>query len=172
MKFLLSMWSIFSVSCFADTKLADETGEILSPENEPYYNLLVGVSPFTGILGFEYQQENHAIGLGLPDRITYRYYFKPYQDTKFWGVYLGGHSLNSSDTNKTYSLHGVNYNEVERSYIGAGIGYRWQWPSAWNVNASIAIEYFDDKYSNAATLENDTDSGIFLFPGINIGYKF
>jgi len=174
MRFVINVSCLFvmSTSCFAQELDAVTTENILSNENDPYFNVTIGISPFTGVLGFEAQKKNHSVSIGLPDRISYRYYSNPYQDTKFWGLYLGGYSLSESDTNKKYSLNGVNYSDVERSYIGVGAGYRWQWPSGWNVSASIAIEYFDEKYSDATSTLSDTDSGLFPFPGINVGFKF
>lgn len=174
MKFIIkaSCLLLLTTSCFANSSAITEAENILSDKAEPYYNLVLGVSPFLGILGFEYQSRNNAYGIGFPGRLSYRYYFKPYQDTKFWGMYLGRYSSNGTDNNKTYSHEGVNYSNVERAYIGAGIGYRWQWPSGWNTSVSIAIEYSDDDYSNPATGQIANDTGAYPFPGLNVGYKF
>ena len=174
MKVIFSVLSllIISMTCSAEDIKTAAPENYLSVENEPYFNVLFGLSPFSGILGFEYQERNNAYGIGLPGRISYRYYFKPYQDTKFWGVYLGKYSLDGGESNKTYSFKGVNYSNVDRTYIGAGVGYRWQWPSGWNTSVSIALEYSDDDYSNPATGQFAADSGVFPFPGINAGYKF
>ena len=161
---------LLTTPCIANSSSVTQNENIISDEVDPYFNVVLGISPFLGILGFEYQSGNHAYGIGLPGRVSYRYYYKPYQDTKFWGMYLGRYS-NTSD-NKTYSHEGVNYSHVERAYIGAGIGYRWQWPSGWNTSVSIALEYSDDDYSNPASGETATDTGFIPFPGINVGYKF
>lgn len=168
---VLSLW-IVSMTCSAEDIKTAQPGNGLSVENEPYFNVLFGLSPFSGLLGLEYQKGNDAFGFGLPGRVSYRYYFKPYEDTKFWGVYLGKYSLDGGESNKTYSFEGVNYSNVDRAYVGAGVGYRWQWPSGWNTSVSIAIEYSDDDYSNPATGQFATDSGLYPFPGINAGYKF
>jgi len=71
--------------------------------------VLFGFSPFVGVLGFEYQENHHSFGIGLPGNISYRYFFKPYQDTKFMGVYAGGYSV--QDVNRSYK--GVNYSDVD-----------------------------------------------------------
>ena len=163
---------VLTIPCFANSNSVTENESIISDEVDPYYNFIVGVSPFLGLLGFEYQSENNAYGIGLPGRISYRYYYEPYRDTKFWGMYLGRYSLDGTNNNKTYSHEGVNYSNVDRSYLGAGIGYRWQWPSGWNTSVSIALEYSDDDYSNPATGQTAMDTGIMPFPGINVGYKF
>lgn len=162
---------LLTAPCFANGSAISETKNILSDEADPYYNLVFGISPFLGILGFEYQSGNNAYGIGFPGRLSYRYYFKPYQDTKFWGMYLGRYSLNGTD-NKSYSHEGINYSGVERTYIGAGLGYRWQWPSGWNTSLSIALEYSNDDYSNPATGQTENDTRIYPFPGLNVGYKF
>ena len=158
--------------CFANSSDITENVNILSDEVDPYFNIILGVSPFLGFLGFEYQSGNNAYGVGLPGHLSYRYYYKPYQDTKFWGMYLGSYSLDGSDNNKTYSHEGINYSNVDHSYVGVGIGYRWQWSSGWNTSASIALEYSDEDYSNPATGQTATDTGVIPFPGLNIGYKF
>lgn len=175
MKFRSSIILLFilSTSCFATSKTIDQTENIINQDNEPYFNIIFGFSPFVGLLGFEYQKGNNAYGIGLPGRISYRYYYKPYQDSKFWGMYLGSFSPDCSNTSKqTCYLDGIDYSHVKRSYIGAGIGYRWQWPSGWNASASIALEYYDKDYFNPATSQEVTDSDLILFPGLNIGYKF
>jgi len=170
MKLLLSACClcIFSTPCLAENELTAQTENILSPDNEPYFNFVFGFSPFDGILGLEYQKNNHSFGIGLPGRYSYRYYIKPYQDTKFWGVYLGGYS--SDNINKT--LDGNEFTKVKYAYVGAGLGYRWQWPSGWNVSASIALEYLDREYSNPDNPLIATREGLLLLPGINAGYKF
>jgi len=170
MKLLLSVCClfIFSTPCFAENELTDQTENILSPDNEPYFNFVFGFSPLDGILGIEYQNKNHSFGAAIPGRYSYRYYDKPYQDTKFWGIYLGGYS--DEDIDKT--LEGVKFTEAKRSYFGAGMGYRWQWPSGWNVSASIALEHLDSEYSNPDSPLTATEKVFFLFPGINAGYKF
>lgn len=163
---------ILTIPCFAKNNDSIDNESILNDEIDPYYNLVLGISPFLGVLGFEYQSKHNAYGIGLPDRLSYRYYYKPYQDTKFWGVYLGRYSLDGTDKNKTYSHEGVNYSKVDRSYIGVGVGYRWQWPSGWNSSISLALQYSDDDYSSPETGQNANDTGIIPFPGLNIGYKF
>jgi len=170
MKFLFSACClfIFSTPSFAESELTEQTENILSPDNEPYFNFVFGFSPFDGILGLEYQKKNHSFGIGLPGHLSYRNYANPYQDTKFWGIYLGSFSL--SDTDKT--IDNEKFTEVERSYFGVGIGYRWQWPSGWNVSASIAFEYNNAEYSNPDTLKTKTEKNVFPLPGINVGYKF
>lgn len=174
MKVILNIVSLLfiTMTCSAEGLKIAQPDNVLSEENGPYFNVLFGISPFSGILGVEFQKGNNAFGIALPDRISYRYYFKPYQDTKFWGLYLGKYNLDGKDTNKTYNHNGINYSNVGRSYVGAGIGYRWQWPSGWNTSVSIALEYSDDEYSNPSTSQSATDSGVFPFPGLNAGYKF
>ena len=106
MKVIFSVLSllIISMTCSAEDIKTAAPENYLSVENEPYFNVLFGLSPFSGILGFEYQERNNAYGIGLPGRISYRYYFKPYQDTKFWGVYLGKYSLDGGNQIKHIHL--------------------------------------------------------------------
>jgi len=161
-----------SASCFSDNKNINQIENILSEENEPFFNIIFGISPFSGLLGFEYQKGHNAFGFSPLKRISYRYYNNPYQDTKFWGIYLGSYSRNRIDTNEYYSLHGINYDKIKSSFVGAGIGYRWQWVSGWNTSVSIALEFAHNVYSNPGESQNAKENEIFPFPGLNAGYKF
>ena len=160
---------IFSTTSFAEE---DQSENIAPQKKEPAFNIMFGISPFLGVLGFEFKDGHHAYGIGFPERISYRYFYKLNEDTKFWGVYAGRFSLSETDTDDTYEYDGVHYSDVERSSIGAGVGYKWQWESGWNVTTSIAIEYFDEEYSDTAITQTATDSGFMPFPGLNVGYKF
>ncbi len=161
-------WMIFLLVISGANIVQAEQQNIISPDNEPYFNTMVGLSPFLGILGVEVQNKNHAFGIGLPGNLSYRYFFNPYQDTKFWGVFLGGYSSENADR----SVDGINYSDIESRYVGAGFGYRWQWSSGWNTSVSIALEYVTSDYSNPGTLDAATESRVILFPGANLGYKF
>lgn len=174
MKLILSTSCLLFLStlCFAEDKSIGQMENILNPENEPYFNIMLGISPFVVLTGFEYQKGHHAFGYSPLKRISYRYYYKPYQDTKFWGVHLGSSTRNRSDTNEYYSLNNVDYNEIKSSFIGAGIGYRWQWASGWNTSVSIALEFFQNEYSNPGTSQSDDEFEVFPFPGGSVGYKF
>jgi hypothetical protein len=160
---------LLTISCFSNS--SSNTDNIISDDVDPYYNLISGFSPFSGIIGFEYQTSNNAYGIGLPGHLSYRYYYKPYKDTIFWGVFLGSFTLNATD-NEKYTHKGEDYSKLEWSYLGTGIGYRWQWASGWNVNTSISLEYFDHKYSGSTTLQSDTHKGFTALPGFTVGYKF
>jgi len=164
----MSLLLVISTAVFAGKGDIEQTENIISPDNEPYLNAVVGFSPFLGVLGIEYQNKNHAFGIGLPGMLSYKYYVKPYQDTKFWGVFLGGYS--SDNVNRT--VDGINYSDVKSRSIGAGIGYRWQWSSGWNTSVSISLEYSTKDYSNPDTSQETTKSGVIPLPGVNVGYKF
>ncbi len=153
------------MSCYGDeTKFK----EVLKSENDPYFTIALGPEPFLGIAGFEYQDKNHAIGIGYPHRLAYRYFINPYRDTYFWGMYLGGMSYDNVDETK----NGVEYQVLDTKYIGLGSGYRWQWPSGWNINVSIALQYYDYEFSNPGSSQTTTKNGLFAFQGISAGYKF
>jgi len=170
---LISSCLLFlSTTCFAESKTIDQLEHILNPENDPHFNIIFGISPFSGLFGFEYQKDHNAFGFSPLKRISYRYYYKPYQDTKFWGVYLGSYTRKTIDTDEYYSLHGIDYEEIKSSFIGAGIGYRWQWASGWNTSISIALEFAHNEYLNPGTSQSDDEFEVFPFPGLNVGYKF
>src|SRR5688500_1345691 len=87
--FLIS--TLFSTACLARDTIQNEN--ILDPENDPHFNLIFGISPFDGILGLEYQNGGHSFGIGAPIHLSYRYYFDPYRDSKFWGIYVGSYTI-------------------------------------------------------------------------------
>jgi hypothetical protein len=156
------------ISCFDANELQAATENILNPDHDPYINVDVGFSPFLGALGAEYQRGNHAVGLGFPNRLSYRYFEKPFQNTRFWGMYLGGMNY----TNEEHTVDGFQYQNLETRYIGAGAGYRWQWLSGWHTNVSLAIHYRDWEHTNPGTSMRARERGYSAFPGMNIGYKF
>lgn len=145
-----------------------EGKQILNPDDEPFYNVSLGISPFDGVLGVERQKGSHSIGIGFPERISYRYSVNPYSDTLFYGLYAGRFE-EPGDGGKQY--RGVKYRDAEGVDAGFGAGYRWQWPSHWNVTATISIHFMEKEYSNPGE-PKEKERSVFLFPGINIGYKF
>ncbi len=163
---------ILSASCFAENQSNGQKVNISNPENEPVFNIELGMSPFAVLTGFEYQKGHNGFGYSPRKRFSYRYYYKPGQETKFWGVYLGSSTRNRIDTNEYYSLNDVNYDKIKSSFFGAGIGYSWQWVSGWNTSVSIALEYTHNEYSISDTSQREDDYEVFPFPGVNVGYKF
>lgn len=170
MKFIfkLACVCLISTSCFGEGVERDINQSVLNPDNNSYLNVVFGISPFLGVLGAEYQWEKHAIGIGYPNRLSYRYYVSPYQDTKFWGTYFGKMRYDDIDE----IVDGIQYQNLETQYIGVGVGYRWQWPSGWNTSASFSIHHYDYMYTNFGSSQQTTEKGYFPFPGINVGYKF
>ena len=159
--------------CFSSFTLAEDSqtksnANILDPTEDPHLNLTFGISPFVGVLGLEFQKGHHAVGIGAPAVISYRYYAKPYQNTKFWGVSLG--KIDIEDNNER--VKAVFFRDFEATFIGAGGGYRWQWPSGWNVSASLALQYYDGEHSNPSSSSKAKETGILIYPGINGGFKF
>lgn len=171
MKFLLASLLLVFASSNAFSEEAGKTskeGYILSPEDEPFYNVLIGISPYDGILGIERQKGSHSVGVGFPERVSYRYYRNPYGDSLFYGLYAGRFK-ELGNNGKTFK--GVRYRDADGMDAGVGAGYRWQWPSGWNVTAIFSIHYMDKEYSNPGqSKENETL--VILFPGVAIGFKF
>jgi hypothetical protein len=164
----IAFLTILSTSCYADK--ADQE-KIINPfkyNKDPHFNIAFGLSPYIGVIGFEYLTKNHSISVGLPGMLSYRYYFKPYEDSKYWGVYLGG--FNGDGLSRT--VNGVLYDKVKSKFTGVGIGYRWQWYSGWNINASISLNYTNNKYTNPGSFQTTTEKEFSVFPGLNAGYQF
>ncbi|WP_164503413.1 DUF3575 domain-containing protein [Pleionea sediminis] len=154
----ISLGLLFSTQAFAYS----------DNDNDIHYNASFGISPFYGIFGFEIKKSHHSLGIGLFDRVAYRYYSKPNSDSKFYGLYIGTFD---EPTNGGTRYRGVTYHRAEGNDGGLGAGYRWQWPSGWNVTASISIHYMDKKYIDP-DLPVAKESEFFLFPGIHVGYRF
>lgn len=172
MKFLLITFLLIT---FSDSAFSDDV-ENFTPEkrydsgtdDEFIYNVSIGISPFDGFLGIEFQKRNHSIGIGLPGRVSYRFYSNPERNSPFYGLYIGRFE-EQGDGGKKYK--GVEYQNAEGKDGGIGAGYRWQWPSGWNVSAFLSIHYIDKEYSNPGQ-SKVTETSLLLFPGINVGFKF
>lgn len=164
MKFLLLTF-LFLV-LLSSNSLSEEVRQ--TPEDELFYNVSFGASAFDGMLGIELQKGKHSAGLGLPLRLSYRYYSDPHGDSLFYGLYVGRSEQPDQVEKK---LDGVVYEDAETVDAGFGVGYRWQWASSWNVTASFSIHFMDEEYSNPGQ-PKEKDSSVILFPGIHVGYKF
>lgn len=171
-KYILAGITLFTlalpISVFAIEVTPTVYEDTSSGSDSVYFNPIIGLSPFVGVIGFEIQKEHHSLGVGIPGNISYRYYFNPNKNTKFWGVYYGEFDVEDNDER----VDGVFFRDFETAFVGMGIGYRWLWHSGWNVNASISIQYYDDEYSNPGSAMKATERGVMLFPGINAGYRF
>ncbi len=170
MKFLLgSILLLLACSnAFSEEKSADVDAVELN--EELFYNVSFGVSAFECMLGVEIQKASHSVGLGICGQLSYRYYSDPYVDSPFYGLYAGYRSGYLQRETKEES-DGVIYEDKESMYTGFGAGYRWQWPSGWNVNTSLVIHYMHDEYSNPGQPKKKERS-VILFPGVTVGYKF
>ena len=172
MKFLLISFLLLFVNAYAFSEEVEKTskqGYIVNPEDEPFYNVLFGVSPFFGILGIEIQKGSHSIGFGFPVRLFYRYYSNPYGDSLFYGLYAG--RSKQQPYNDEIKLDGVIYEDAVTVDAGFGVGYRWQWSSGWNVTTSFSIHYMVEEYSNPGQPKKK-ETSVIPFPGLNAGYKF
>ncbi|MCK5395004.1 MAG: hypothetical protein KAJ32_03385 [Gammaproteobacteria bacterium] len=170
MRFLFISLLLVLVSSSALSKELGKTSNdayILSPEDEPFINVSFGPSPY-GILGIELQKGKHSVGIGFPERVSYRYYSNPYGDSLFYGLYAGRYKQVGNDE-KTFD--GVIYKNEENMDAGFGVGHIWQWTSGWNVAASFSIHYMDEEYSSPGQPKKK-ETSVILFPGITVGFKF
>ena len=146
---------------------ADSESNKSSAANEPYFNAVLGLSP-EGLLGFEYQKGKHVFGLGLPGAASYKWFKNPYSDSKFYSIYMGGFS--NPENNQV--VDDVFYRKYKTSFVGVGIGYRWQWQSGFNVTTSVALHYSKKEFSNPNSSNVKKESSFFPFPSVVVGYKF
>ena len=153
---------------------SDQPKLALDKAKEPFFNLKFGISPFDGILGAGIQKGHYSLSVGMPGRIAVKYFFNPYDDSKFFGAYFGNYSsdVEDGDGNPGIKFHdGFPYEEFEASYYGIGMGYRWQWANGWEVTASVALDRYKHEYIFNQVV-TDSERGWILFPGITGGYTF
>ena len=98
-----------------DAVKGNEAGSILTSENDLYFNIALGAEPFLGVVGVECQWTHHAVGIGYPNRLLYRYFVIPYQDSAFWGYFWGMSYDNVDET-----VDGIEYQDLDTEYIGVG----------------------------------------------------
>ncbi len=164
-----SLFVFFMItSCFAEDIKQVARESSLSLDNKIHLNTILGFSPFLGVFGAELQLKKHPLGIGFPNRLSYRYFLRPYNDAKFFGMYFGKMTYKNADE----VVDGRQFRDLDTQYIGTGMGYRWQWLSGWNASISFAIHYYDYNFSNPGSSLHDSEKGFFPFPGGNIGYKF
>ena len=137
-------------------------------------NAQLGTSPFLGVLSLEYQKGHYGVGIGLPGQLAVTYYQHPDKNSVFYSAgltYYNVHNVDEYEDNFAYTDRKV------RSF-GVGGGYRWQWPSGWNVNASASVAYAENTYIN-----DDYWGGYYFYNylekqsvelnlGLTAGYKF
>lgn len=141
---------------------------VLIPDKDPYFGILLGISPFDGMLGVAFQEGHHSFSLGYPNRVSYQYYKTPYRDSTFYGLFFGKYRFDDSD----YRFDGIQYSDKDATEMGFGVGYRWQWQSGLNLTVSIAYMYSKNIYSNPGQATKYREEYGIPFPGVSIGYKF
>ena len=153
---------------FTSTSLlaSEHEGSTAKYRDSISFDARFGFSPYLGIIGLEIQKEHYALGLGLPGNLGFTYYDKPQSDSIFYSVGIG----QFSDDEYNDTKDGVYYTDFESQFFSAGAGYRWYWPSGWNITASLSIQFSSDEYKNSyQVLEEDV---VILFPGLMAGYVF
>ncbi len=152
----------FLGDAFSDSAFAAEASDMNAPWGG---SVNLGFSPYLGGVGLELQQSNFGLTLGLPASIGVRYYFDPSGTQWFLGTHVLHYDVEDDETKD-----GVLYKEVEATWWGAGVGYKWRWAAHWDLTFSLSLVYEKEKYKNAtATREEET---IWSVPGITIGYAF
>ena len=124
----------------------------------------IGASPYTGLIGLEFQFKHISLGVGwLSDGEAYgiRYYFSPQKDSWYLGSYLWRMEKRYYDY---YNLY--NYDNIKKSRLGLGGGYRWRWDSGWNVSIGVSFAKNNDNYYSS------NDNKFWFMPELAIGYSF
>lgn len=160
--------SINSLAYADEDKSSDVNKNKFSSPDKIYINPTFGFSPDMGILGIEIQKGHHIIGVGIPGNVSYKWFSNPSGNSKFYSLYGGHYSLDSYND----EFDNIYYRNLKSSFFGAGIGYRWQWQSGWNISASVSLEHSNDEYSNPNSPYARKDISNFILPGVVAGYKF
>ena len=167
--YLLLVFSSSNVFSEAAVKGSNEE-KVVSAEDEVFYNVSFGVSAFECLFGIEVLKGKNSLGLGGCGQVSYRYYNSPNGDSRFYGLFVGQSSGYEQYESKEV-IGGIVYEDKESVYAGFGAGYRWQWPSSWNLAASLSVHYMEEEFFNPGQPKKN-DTSVILFPGIVVGYKF
>ncbi|KZZ45327.1 hypothetical protein A3758_14460 [Oleiphilus sp. HI0118] len=132
------------------------------------YNAMLGASHLDGVLAFEVINDNHAVSLGFPWRLSYKYFLSADTDSYLIGVYAGQFDGDHDDA----LVNGANYDDVEHRFVGFGAGYRWYYDDTVNLSLTININYEEEHFSNPGNSDRYTDYELKWMPGIIGGIRF
>lgn len=164
--FLILLFSSSNTLSQQQESIASQT-DSPDAQNDANVILTFGPSPY-GFFALEYKKGRHGFGLGVPESLYYRHYRKSFDDSFFYGVYAGL-ADQSYDREKDYD--GITFKNDKHKWAGLGVGYLWQWPSGWNVTASVSVHYMDEDFVNSERPKRN-ETSVFVFPGFDVGYKF
>ena len=122
-----------------------------------------GFSPFTGGYGLEFQASHFALELSN-FTINTKYYFKPFEDSMFVGIYKANDFNSNEDDSHTDNFIDDMFDSYYRKW-GIGMGYTWQWESGVRFSLSSAVGL-----GSPARVEEENSSR-FQF-GFTFGYQF
>ena len=125
----------------------------------------VGFSPYTGLIGAEFQKGHMGFTLGIPLSAGIRYYF----DENGYRWFLGAHAMYYSIEDDE-TKDGVRYEEKDSTFAGLGFGYKWRWKNHWDLTLNLSVAYYRERLTNDSV--ERTDEYIAVLPGITIGYTF
>lgn len=133
-----------------------------------YIGPRVGISPFTGLVGFEAQWKHIALSAGMPGTFGAKYYFRFPKHSWHVGLYMV--KFNYSPGSVQYE-EGIPYDKEKIRRRGIGTGYRWRWGSGWDLDLSLGVGIIEDVYTYKG-IETIEWSGTEIRGGPSFGYSF
>ncbi len=166
MKKVILFWlASFSGAVLADGSVGSDSGY--------HFNVAMGASPYTGILGFEVQRANWGLGVGAPGSISMKYFKTPDADSLYAGVFW------NDSNNKEFNDYkdGIYFHERHRQAGGVGLGYRWLWSSGLNCSTGLATSKVKEMYTQHHPYTGQADgvmtkNSYFASLDLQLGYRF
>jgi hypothetical protein len=152
--------------CLAILVLVVSLSNIGRAEGYPFYfTPRLGLSYFSGVVGFELQKSHWAFDIGVPLAGGVKYFFHPHSHGWFAGAYGTGWGDDNDETKD-----GIKYTDY--SMIGGGIGggYRWFWKTRWSFELGLTAGYLKERWTNSTAWREKRR--ISIFPIATIGFSF
>jgi hypothetical protein len=134
-------------------------------EHPWYFTPRIGLSYFSGVIGFELQKSHWAFDIGLPLAGGVKYFFHPHSHGWFTGAYGAGWSFDNDETKD-----GVKYTDYSMISGGIGGGYRWFWKTRWSLELGLTAGYLKERWTNSSAWREER--GLTIFPVATFGFSF
>lgn len=167
---LFKLAPFLAITLFTSVSLASTEHRVNHPvqhssPSTAQFDISVGLSPYSGVVGLEYQIDHYAVGFGMLGSLNLKRYTNPNTHGSFIGVGVGRYKFNVD------FLKGNDYyDEYTSAFMVFGGGYRWLWESGVNLEASLSVISANEKYHKG--YYEGSNNVTLLYPGISLGYAF
>lgn len=125
----------------------------------------IGLSGYTGLIGFEVQRRHFAFAAGFPGNVGLKYYIMP--EGHSW--FAGGHFVHFKTNTSDFKYSGYGGRTVWTEY-GLGGGHRWRWGTGWDLSLSAGVAYIKEEEFSGP--KKRITKSIGIRPGVTVGYSF